>query len=90
MEDLGEDVNEWLSGQKTKDTNITDSDTFADEVKINLHMLRVLMLHKIGGELGHANIVAVDESDTREGYGAPRETDRAKKPHQCCWPLATT
>lgn len=63
MEDLGEDVGEWPSGQKTEDTNITGSDTLADEVKINLHMLRALMLHMIGGEVDCANVVAVDESD---------------------------
>jgi hypothetical protein len=35
--------------------------TLADEVQINLHVLHVLMLHGIGGEVDRADIVAVDK-----------------------------
>jgi hypothetical protein len=41
--------------------NITDSDTFANEVKVELHVLRALMAHGIGGEVDRADVVAVDE-----------------------------
>jgi hypothetical protein len=36
------------------------SNTLTDEVKIDFHVLRALMLHGIGGEVARADIVAVD------------------------------
>ena len=47
--------------------NVTSSDTLVDEVKVDLHMLRALMLHGIGGEVDHADVVAVDEGYMLEG-----------------------
>jgi hypothetical protein len=44
---LGEDVGELRSG---RDADIADSDTLADEVEVNLH--------RIGGEIDRADIVA--------------------------------
>jgi hypothetical protein len=38
-----------------------------DEVKVDLHVLRALMLHKIGGEVDHVDVVTVDEGRTHEG-----------------------
>ena len=38
-----------------------------DEVQADLHMLRALMLHGIGGEVDGTNVVAVDESGTLKG-----------------------
>lgn len=43
------------------------STRLADEVEVNLHMLHTLMLHRIGGEVDHALVVAVDEGGTHEG-----------------------
>jgi hypothetical protein len=51
----------------TENANITDHDTLADEVKANLHVLRVLMLHMIGREADHIDVVAVDEGGALEG-----------------------
>ena len=42
--------------------NITDGDSVAHEVQVNLHMFRPLMLDGVGGEIHGANVVAVDES----------------------------
>jgi hypothetical protein len=42
-------------------------DTLADEVKVDLHVLRALMLQGIGGKLDYADVVAVDESGALEG-----------------------
>ena len=39
----------------------------ADEVQVDLHMLCVLMLHKIGGEVDRADVVSVDERGALEG-----------------------
>jgi hypothetical protein len=38
-----------------------------DEVQADLHMLRALMLHGIGGEVDRADAVAVDESGALKG-----------------------
>jgi hypothetical protein len=42
--------------------DLTDSNLLSDEMKINLHMLRALMLNKVGGEVHNTDVVAVDES----------------------------
>jgi hypothetical protein len=44
---------------------LTDSYHLSDKIKINLHMLRALMLNGLGGEVHDANIVTVDESAPR-------------------------
>jgi hypothetical protein len=49
-----------------EDTDITDGDTLADEVKIYLHVLRALVLHEIGEEVDRADVVAVDECGAHE------------------------
>jgi hypothetical protein len=38
-----------------------------DEVQVDLHVLRVMMLHMIGWEVDSADVVTVDEDDTLEG-----------------------
>jgi hypothetical protein len=45
-----------------EDTNIPDSSTLADKVKINLNMLGVLVLNGVGGEVYDADVIAVDQS----------------------------
>jgi hypothetical protein len=55
---FGEDVGE-LGGRR--DMNISDGDTLANEVEINLNMLRALMLDGVGGEVDCADVVAVDQ-----------------------------
>jgi len=44
-----------------EDPNIADSDPVANEVQVDLHMLRPLMLDGVGGEVHGADVVAVDE-----------------------------
>ena len=44
-----------------EDPNIADSDPVVNEVQVDLHTLRPLMLNEIGGEIHSANVVAVDE-----------------------------
>ena len=36
-------------------------------MQIDLHVLRALMLHGIGGEVDHADVVAVDEGGALKG-----------------------
>jgi hypothetical protein len=49
-----------------KDPHITDHDTLANEVEIELDMLRALMLDGVGGEVhGGADIVTVDKGALR-------------------------
>jgi hypothetical protein len=54
-------------GGDAENPNVTGSDTVADEVQVDLHVLRALMLHGIGGELNRADVVAVDEGGALKG-----------------------
>ena len=47
--------------------NIIDDVTLADEVKVDLHMLRAQMLHEIGGGIDRTDIIAADEGRALEG-----------------------
>jgi hypothetical protein len=49
-----------------ENANIADSDMLVVEVKVD-HVLCTLMLHGIGGDVDHANIIAVDEARALEG-----------------------
>jgi hypothetical protein len=64
---LREDDSELCSGQDAENSNIADGITLVDEVEDNLHVLRALMLHEIGGEKDHVDVVAVDEGGACEG-----------------------
>jgi hypothetical protein len=48
-----------------EDADLTDGNLLLDEMKINFHMLRELMLNGVGGEIHDADVVAVDESAAR-------------------------
>ena len=50
-----------------KNLNIPNGDALANEVEIDLDMLRVLMLDGAGGEVDRADVVAVDEGTPDEG-----------------------
>jgi hypothetical protein len=58
---LGEDVSELGGGQYMENPNISNSHTVTNEVQVNLHMLRPLMLNRVGGEVHGADVVTVDE-----------------------------
>jgi hypothetical protein len=45
-----------------QDADITDGNTFPNEVEVNLDMLRTLLLKGVGEEVDDVDIVAVDES----------------------------
>ena len=47
--------------------NIADGDAISDEVKIDLHMLGPLVLHRVGGEVDGTDVVAVDQRAPGEG-----------------------
>jgi hypothetical protein len=64
---LGEDVDEMRSGRDTENASNTDSDTLTDEVEVVLHVLRALMLHGIGGDVDHVDVVAIDKGHTHDG-----------------------
>jgi hypothetical protein len=49
-------------GGDTENPNITGGDPLADQVQVDLHVLRALMLHGIGGVVDRADVVAVDEA----------------------------
>ena len=59
-ETLGEDVSKLGGGRDMEDPNIADSNPVANEVQVDLHMLRPLMLTGVGGEIHGADVVAVD------------------------------
>jgi hypothetical protein len=44
------------------DMDLIDGNLLSDEMKINLHMLRALMLNGVGGEEHDADVITVDES----------------------------
>jgi hypothetical protein len=48
-----------------EDADLTDDNLLSDKIKINLHMLDVLMLNGVGGEIHGANIVAIDKCVSR-------------------------
>jgi hypothetical protein len=64
---LGEDVGELRSCWDAENAYIADNDTLVDEVEVDLHVLRALTLHGIGGEVDRPDIVALDEGGAREG-----------------------
>jgi hypothetical protein len=58
---LGEDVSELGGGRYMENPNISNSHPVTNGVQVNLHMLRPLMLNRVGGEVHGADVVAVDE-----------------------------
>jgi hypothetical protein len=47
--------------------DITSGNTLADEVEINLNMLRALMLNRVGGHVDGADVVTIYQSCTLKG-----------------------
>jgi hypothetical protein len=45
-----------------QNADITDGNTFPDEVEVDIDMLCMLVLNEIGGEIDDAHVVTVDES----------------------------
>jgi hypothetical protein len=49
-----------------QDVDITDGHAFPNEVEVDLDMLGVLVLNRVGGEVDDTDVIVVDESDLRE------------------------
>jgi hypothetical protein len=49
-----------------ENANISDGDMVADEVEINLNMLGALMLDGVGGEVDRADVLILDQGDSRQ------------------------
>jgi hypothetical protein len=64
---LSEDVCKLRTRQNVMNTNIPNNNALTDEVKIDLNMLRVLVLNRVDREVGGVDIVTVDKSTYREG-----------------------
>jgi hypothetical protein len=57
-EPLGKDVGELQSGQRRTQISPTATRScLANEVEVDLHVVRVLVLHRIGGEVDPADVV---------------------------------
>jgi hypothetical protein len=59
-EALREDVIELRRCHTVEDADVSDVNLFADEMEINLNMLRLLMLNWVVGEVDNVDVVAVD------------------------------
>jgi hypothetical protein len=55
---FGEDICKLGGGQHVKNGNSSTGYSFANEVKIDLDMLRALVLDGVGGEVDGADVVA--------------------------------
>jgi len=64
---LGEDIGELRRSGYVKNMDSTHGNLFADEMKVNFHVLSALMLYGVGGEVDDANIVAVDKTSGVQG-----------------------
>jgi hypothetical protein len=59
---LCEDVDKLRCRRDMEDADLTDDNLLSDEMKINLCMLRALILNVVDGEVHDADVVTVDES----------------------------
>jgi hypothetical protein len=73
-----------------KNTNNSTGDPFADEVKVDLDMLRALVLDEVGGQVDGADIVAEDQGARGQGTLELVEQDGAKPPQPRRWPRRGT
>jgi len=51
-----------------KNPNLSQSHVLADEVNVNLDVLRSSMMNMIGCHINSTDIVTIDECSLREGY----------------------
>jgi hypothetical protein len=57
---LREDVGKQRARRGMKNMEVPDNNTLTDEVKVDLNMLRALVLDRVDGEIDVADIVVVD------------------------------
>jgi hypothetical protein len=63
----GSPLAKMLSNYEAVGTRTSPTATRSDEVEVDLHVLRVLVLHEVGGEVDRVDVVAVDKGGAREG-----------------------
>lgn len=68
-----------------ENTNIPDNNAFTDEIKINLNVLRALVLAQFDGDVDDADVVTVDKCAPGERAGDEANMSR---PHH--WQLHDT
>ena len=61
-----------------EDSDVADGHMVADEVQVDLHMLGPLVLHRVGGEIDDADVVAVDKR--APGEGAVKHSQELEEP----------
>jgi hypothetical protein len=66
IEEGSQDVGDLRSRRDVEDTNAPDGNMLADKVKINLNMLGALVLNRVGGEVDGVDVIAVDQSGSRQ------------------------
>jgi hypothetical protein len=87
-------IDELGGGWDAEDVDIADSDTLADKVEVDLHVLHAIVLDGIDGEIDSADVVTVYKSGARKRamklLEQPLETEhtdvvtcRGSRPHQC-------
>jgi hypothetical protein len=54
------DVRELVRGEDIKNLDLSQSNLLADEVIVDLNMLRATMMDEVGGHVDRTNVVAVD------------------------------
>jgi hypothetical protein len=62
--------------------NIADNHPVTNEVQVNLHMLRLVMLNRVGGEVHSTNVVAVNKCGL--GEWAMELSQELLKPRRLC------
>ena len=75
---LREDISELRHGRDVKDSYIAESNPLTHEMKVDLDVLRALMLHGVGGEVHGAHVVAVD--DRRSIRRTPKLVQKLAQP----------
>jgi hypothetical protein len=63
---LDEDVDELRSGRDMENSHIPNGNTLADEVEVELDMLRALVLDGVGGEVHDVDVVIADKCAPRQ------------------------
>jgi len=65
MQSVNHDVCELMCGRDMEDTNLPQSNLLADEVDVNLDVLRATMMNRIDYHVDCTNVVAIDNGHQR-------------------------
>jgi len=67
---LSHGVSILMQARNTKNTNFSQGDLLADEVDVNLNMLHLSMMNRIGCHIDSTNIFTINKCQ-RNGNGGP-------------------